>query len=120
MMKMYIFLLFVAMASARPTTTSTTTGIEKDEIRFIEDIIKEVRHLSDEDITALKQQGVQMLKELEEKKNELEARGRQEVEDFIQLSQILKENAEEQVNQYKKEAEEIKSKELPFNFNQGE
>ena len=117
MMKMYIFLLFVAMASARPTTTST---VEKDETQFIEDIIKEVRHLSDEDITALKQQGVQMLKELEEKKNELEARGRQEVEDFIQLSKILKENAEEQVNQYKKEAEEIKSKELPFNFNQGE
>jgi hypothetical protein len=120
-MKLFIFLLFVAAAIARPATQSnqeTPVTVEKNETQVVINIIKEIKHLSDEDVDALKEKGIYMLKELEEKKTQLEAKTKQEYEDMIQLSQVLKENAEKEFEEYKNQAKEVKSKELPFNFNE--
>lgn len=122
MWKLFTILLFaiIAVTSARPSSLVISTDDDKvSQQQNVTELIKQTNHLTDEEIIQLEEKGKQMLAEMKEKKLELEGKAKEEIEGFLQLAQVLKQQAKERADQFKKETEEIKSKELPFNFNQG-
>merc|ERR1712136_293540 len=80
---------------------------------------KQVEHLSEEQVFDLEEQGEKMIAEINEKKIVLEGKAKQQLEDLLDLAKVLKADSDERAAQFRKEAEDIKSKELPFDFNKG-
>jgi len=114
-----LLLATIAVTLARPSTSTTTEDDKISHQQNMTELIKQTKHLTDEEIIQLEQQGKQILAEMKEKKLQLEVKAKEEIEGFLKLAEVLKQQAKERADQFKKETEEIKSEELPFNFNQG-
>jgi len=120
MWKLLALLAVIATATALPVAdvpaTATRTHTAKPQVV---EYVKQVEHLSEEQVFDLEEQGEKMIAEINEKKIVLEGKAKQQLEDLLDLAKVLKADSDERASQFRKEAEEIKSKELPFNFNEG-
>jgi len=120
MWKLLALLAVIAAATARPASdvpaTATRTHTAKPQVV---EYVKQVEHLSEEEVFDLEEQGEKMIAEINEKKIVLEGKAKQQLEDLLDLAKVLKADSDERAAQFRKEAEDIKSKELPFDFNKG-